>query len=251
MNACSGEGLEIVALTDHDTIAGVVEAQEAAVPLGLEVVTGCEISVEFEGQDLHLLSYFIDLEARGLADYLQIMESRRLERIERVIKRLDGLGAPVSMEHVLAQAKAAKSVGRPHIARALMVRGWVTSYEEAFARYLRDGGPAYVAKETATLDEVIDVVRQASGCVVLAHPGTYDLTRVIPELRRVGIAGIEACHPAHSEEQTQAFSALAEAEGWVATGGSDFHGRLQNQNPVGSPRVSRDIVEELRRRTEG
>jgi predicted metal-dependent phosphoesterase TrpH len=251
MDACAGEGLEIVALTDHDTVAGVEEAQVAAGSLGLEVVTGCEISVEFEGQDLHLLSYFIDLKARGLADYLRLMESRRLQRIERVIDRLDALGVPVSMEQVLAQARAAKSVGRPHIARALMDRGWVTSYEEAFARYLRDGGPAYVAKETATLDEVVDVVGRASGCVVLAHPGTYDLTRVIPELKRVGIAGIEVHHPAHSEEQTEAFSALAEAEGWVATGGSDFHGSVQNLNPVGSPRVSRDIVEELRRRTEG
>lgn len=251
MRACADEGLEIVALTDHDTTAGVQEAISSGRRLGLEVVTGCEISVEFGGQDLHLLSYFIDLGSKVLAEYLQLMERRRLQRVERIIHRLGEFGAPVTMEQVLSNAQAAASVGRPHIARALLDVGWVASYQEAFARYLGDGGPAYVAKETASLDEVVDAVRQASGCVVLAHPGTYDLTGVIPVVERLGICGIEVFHPSHGEELERELSALAEEKGWVATGGSDFHGRPQSENPVGNPRVTREAVEELRRRTRG
>jgi predicted metal-dependent phosphoesterase TrpH len=241
----------VAALTDHDTIAGVAEARGFANSLGLGFVTGCEISVEFDGEDLHLLSYFIDLEAKGLTEYLQLMETRRLRRVERIIERLEGLGVRLTMDEVLRHAEAASSVGRPHVARALMDGGSVLSYHEAFARYLRDGGPAYVAKETASLDEVVDVVLEASGCVVLAHPGTYDLARVMPHMMRLEIAGIEVFHPSHSDEQTQDLLALASEKGWVATGGSDFHGRLQNENPVGTPRVSCDVIEELRRRTKG
>jgi predicted metal-dependent phosphoesterase TrpH len=250
MRACATAGLQVVSLTDHDTVKGMGEAESAARSLGLELVPGCEISVEFEGQDLHLLGYFIDVDAEGLGAYLRLMESRRLRRVEQIVERLRSLGVQLTVERVLAGARDASSVGRPHVARALIQGGWVGSYQEAFSRYLGDRGPAFVAKETTSLDDAVRMIREASGCVVLAHPGIYDLDTVLPELERLGIAGIEVLHPAHTDEQVRTFSELADRKGWVSTGGSDYHGGLSCESPVGSPRVGCHVVEELRRRTE-
>lgn len=249
MEACAAQGLEIASLTDHDTVEGLREAEEAAGDLGIEFVPGCEISVDWHGQDLHLLGYFLDAQAAALTGYLRAMEGMRRERVGKVVERLRGLGVEVTMESVLSHAKAAASVGRPHVAQALVANGFVSSYHEAFARYLGDRAPAFVPKETASLPEVLAVVRGAGGCAVLAHPGIYDLTEVVPEMERLGLAGLEVHHPSHSPEQIRSLLELAEQKEWVATGGSDFHGIDGNDTPVGSHRVAREVVEELKRRT--
>ncbi|MBD3335722.1 MAG: PHP domain-containing protein [Candidatus Eisenbacteria bacterium] len=250
LTACAEAGLAAAALTDHDTVEGLEEAELAARDLGLELVPGCELSLEYAGQDLHLLGYSLDRRDERLRVYLKAMEGRRRERIERIAERLQALGVPLAVDAILAQAGGAASVGRPHVARALVEAGFVESYHEAFVRYLADGAPAHVPKETASLAEAMAVLQEAGGCVVLAHPGLYELEAVLPPLERAGLAGLEVYHPAHNSMQVSAFEDLVAQKGWVATGGSDFH-RDEGNGPgrtIGSLRVKLEVVRELQRR---
>lgn len=239
-------GLEAVALTDHDTVAGVAEAVAAATRTGPEVVPGVEISSEGSWGDLHFLGYYVDVENRALLECLQAMLGARLTRAEQMVERLAGLGMPLDWDEVRGLA-AGESVGRPHVARALLGRGYVTSTGEAFDRYIGRDGPAYVPRLRLTPAEVIELIRQAGGVPVLAHPAGSGALGAVPEFASLGLRGLEVYYPSHSPEQVQALLGLCQRHRLLVTGGSDFHSPEHAEGaPMGSVLVPDDCVARLK-----
>jgi predicted metal-dependent phosphoesterase TrpH len=236
-------GLRALGVTDHDTTAGLGSAATAGVAAGVEVVPGVELSVEYPYGQFHLLGYLIDPSASALPDRLADLQERRATRNERMVARMQEGGLPITMEEVVAEAGGGL-VGRPHMALALVRKGIVASTQEAFDRYLGTGSPFNVPKERLGPEEAIDLIHQAAGKAVLAHPYTIRLdgdalAAEIERLRDLGLDGLEAYYSQHSPQQTSAFRALAERLDLRVTGGSDFHGRSK-------PHVSLGVVYEGR-----
>jgi len=222
-----GSGLTAVAITDHDTIGGIEEALSQGKKIGLEVVPGVEISVDFHGE-MHILGYFINLESPVLQETLEQLREYRKERNPQIIRKLNDLGFTITLEEVKEVARGAV-IGRPHIAKVLLDKGYVQSLDQAFGEYLATGRPAYVKKEKLTPQEAIAAIVSSGGLPVLAHPKYLGLTReelhaLLFSLTGVGLKGIEAYYTTHSSAETQFYLALAEQHGLAVTGGSDFHG---------------------------
>lgn len=238
-------GLTHLAVTDHDTVAGLSEAAAEADEVGIGLIPGIELSVEHEDQDFHLLGYWVDPDHAGLIDHLVKVESLREERVRQILTSLHRLGVVVDYDQVEQCAVGSKTLGRPHVARAMVADGWVSSVPEAFARYLRVGAPAYVAKLPLDPKTALRILRDAGAVPVLAHPGTYRLNGVFRLFLEGGLQGIEVEHPAHTPRQVEGFLRLAERHGLVATGGSDFHGGDISDCGIGTRRVSIQVLDEL------
>ncbi len=228
MRRAARAGLDVVALTDHDTVAGHAEAAAAAGPVTL--LPGMELSCRLDGRSLHLLAYVFDPDQPDLAAELTRIRDDRVLRARAMVDRLAGLGVDVSWEQVAAIAGQAV-VGRPHIARAMADSGAIGSPREAFTRdWIADGGRAYVGRYALDPVRAIGLVRAAGGVTVLAHPRAGRDTRVTDEqitrLAAVGLAGLEVFHPDQSEAERARLLALAHDLDLVATGGSDDHGSL-------------------------
>ncbi len=255
-------GLDAIALTDHDTMAGIDQAQEAGGLIGLEVLRGVEISTHVETggrhRPVHLLGYGCSPADPVLEAMLAKVRTARRERVPLMVEKLAGLGLPLELAEVQAQAARATSIGRPHVADAMVARGYVADRDEAFRTYLHDGGPAYVERYTPTVAEAVDLVNQARGVAVLAHPWgrgneAFMTRELIADLaRRHGLFGLEADHVDHSEPDRRRLHALADELGLVATGSSDHHGAGKTKNPLGAcltdPAVYGKIKEEIDRR---
>ncbi len=196
-------GLVAIALTDHDTVAGVEEAQRAAQGTGLEVIPGVEINSEGEWGDLHFLGYYVDPHDRFLRERLEAMREARLGRARKMVRKLAQMGMPLDWEEVRALA-GGESVGRPHIARALLQRGYIASTQEAFDRYIGNDGPAYVPRLRLTPPEVIEAIHRAGGVAVLAHPAHSGVVDRIPEFVALGLQGVEAVSYTHLTLPTKA-----------------------------------------------
>jgi predicted metal-dependent phosphoesterase TrpH len=241
-------GLRAIALTDHDTLSGVAEAQAAAAGTGLEVVTGVEVSVEGGLGSLHLLGFHVDVEKALINEKLQAMRDARMGRTRKMVERLRELGMPLEWEEVRALA-GGESVGRPHVARALLDRGYVATLQEAFDRLVGHGGLAYISRPRLTPLEAIQAITDAGGLPVLAHPaysGAAAMER-IPELVGCGLRGLEVYYPHHSPEEVEMLLGLCQKHGVLATGGSDFHGPGSEEGaPLGSVYVPLACVERLR-----
>jgi predicted metal-dependent phosphoesterase TrpH len=234
-----------VAITDHDTVDGLEEGSAEAQRVGIGFVPGVELSVEYRDQDLHILAYWVDPADHGLSTLLEQVSRSRVVRARRILSRLHGLGVRLSMDAVAEQARASRSLGRAHIARALIEIGEAGTFADAFARYLGFGAPAYVPKETVGPVEALRVLREAGGVPVLAHPGIYQLDGTWEILLRAGLAGIETDHPMHTAKQVAGFRRLAERYDLVATGGSDFHGGDSPQSPIGGTKVEATALDRL------
>lgn len=221
--------LKALALTDHDTIAGLPEAVAAGQEFGIEVIPGVEISAKHPQGSMHILGYFLDYENDRLAQRLAVLQQARKDRNPRIIAKLNQLGIPLTMEQV-ERISGGGQVGRPHIARALYQGGFVRSLQEAFDIYLGNNGRAYVSKFRFSPDEAIAMIRDARGIPVLAHPFTLGLETsetlrpLLKELMALGLAGIECYYPEHSSGQEGLYLFLARELGLLITGGSDFHG---------------------------
>jgi len=221
-------GLFALALTDHDTVDGLPSAVKTAKEVGINFVCGVEISVKFEGKGhFHLLGYFKSPEVPELADVLKKLHEARAKRNEKMLEKLNELGIDISMEELKEIAKG--EIGRPHIAKLLVKKGVVKSFEEAFDKYLKKGAPAYVPKALLSPEEAISLVLKAGGIPVLAHPITlkldyYSLKNYIKELKEMGLKGVEAYYTEHTEEFTQEVLKYAKEFDLIVTGGSDFHG---------------------------
>jgi predicted metal-dependent phosphoesterase TrpH len=248
-------GLRAIALTDHDTIDGLAEAEAAGKQAGLEVIPGVEISARHPGGSMHILGYFLEYEDRLLAERLEVLKQARKDRNPQIIAKLNGLGIPMTMETV-ERISGRGQMGRPHIARALYEGGYVRNIQEAFDIFLGNQGKAYVSKFRFPPEEAIEMIREAKGVPVLSHPFTLnlrnseDLRERLQELKGLGLAGIEVYYPEHSPEQEALYLSLARELGLLITGGSDFHGDNKPEVELGrikcQKKLTYDLVEALK-----
>jgi 3',5'-nucleoside bisphosphate phosphatase len=243
-------GVRVLAVTDHDSVSGLPDAIEEAAKHGIEIVPGLEINCDVEGAEIHVLGYCVDWRAAWFETFLGEQRAERRARVHRIVERLGELGLPLSPAEVFAICKEG-SAGRPHVAQAMVNRGYVKSVREAFDRYLRSGGPANVPRRRLTPVEAVRVIRRAHGVPVLAHPGLANRDEMIPELVEAGLAGIETFYPEHSAGQIEAYRRMCRERGLVATGGSDYHGpHTGRASTLGSPHVPLEVWHELKARAD-
>jgi len=222
--------LTAMALTDHDTTEGVPRFLAAGAAEGMAVCSGVEISAEYNPGTMHVLGYFLDTENPALVDALvNIRDGRRIRNL-KIVDQLRALGCAITFEECAAEA-GGDVVGRPHIARVLQRKGYVKNKDEAFEKYLAKGKPGYVPRFRLLPADCVTIIRNAGGVAVLAHPATLDLKpaaleALVADLAAAGLGGIEVYYSEHQDEQTRQYAALAETFGLVATGGTDYHGRL-------------------------
>lgn len=253
-------GIRVMAVTDHDSVNGIAEAREAASDLAIEVMPGIELSASLDGDEIHVLGYLLDADDLSLQKALRRLQEDRLVQAQAMVERLGALGYPVEWDRVMAIANGG-SVGRPHIAIALVERGAVASVDEAFSRFLRRGGPAYVEGSKFFPYEAVSLIREAHGVPSLAHPiivgaGDYhlDLERLLPMMKEAGLEGIETYYKGYTPEITTSLLAVAERHRLIPTGGSDFHGGgVVADAELGGVEVPWDTVERLwaRKRASG
>jgi 3',5'-nucleoside bisphosphate phosphatase len=242
-------GVRVLAVTDHDSTGGLADAMDEAKSLPpLEVVPGLEINCDIAGAEVHVLGYCVDWEAAWFQEFLGAQRQERRQRVYRIAARLGELGMPIDPEDVFALVKEG-SAGRPHVAQAMVDRGYVKSVREAFDRYLSMNGPANVPRKRFTPAEAVGVIRRARGVPVLAHPGLANRDELIPELVEAGLLGLEAFYPEHSAGQITAYREMCARLGLIATGGSDFHGpRVGGARHPGAQPVPESAWLELRDR---
>ncbi len=243
-------GLTTLAVTDHDTTAGLPEARAAAATLGLELIPGIEFGCDLPAGEIHILAYLFDAEHPALVARLAWLREGRVERGRAMVARLNALGLPITWERVQAIAGSG-SVGRPHVAQALVEAELVAGTDEAFSRYLGWGGPAYVPRRRLTLQSVFDLVRAAGGVTSLAHPARIPaLEAQLQEFAAGGLAGLETFYGGYDPATVAALAALAARFDLVPTGGSDYHAReIKDHAMLGAgPRVPHDTVARLRAR---
>lgn len=236
-----------MALTDHDTVEGCPRMAAACSANAVEFIPGTELTADIGGTELHILGYFIDVESPGFLEQLSRFQSVRRSRIQEMVERLNELGVPLDLETVLEVANC-QSPGRPHVARALVQDGHCFDYDEAFERFLKKGRPAWVPKARVDYTAAIELIHQAGGVAVLAHPGLYRSDGVIPKLAEAGLDGLECWHTKHSNSVAEAYNRTAGELGLVATGGSDCHGDAKGHPLIGTLRIPYTQVDRLRER---
>lgn len=231
-------GLELIAITDHDTVAGVEPAREAAETLNIRVVAGIEVSTDYGDRDIHLLGYGIDIHSQILREVTQWSVKEKKIRNEKILQKLRELGYDISWQDIHLPQEGTVA-GRPHIAQALVDKGYAASVGEVFQTLVGEGRPAYVPRQRISLERAIAVIRQAGGLPVLAHPLQYGFPH--EELEAFasfgadhGAAGLETVYTGYSRQQQDQLKALAAKHGLFITGGSDFHGTCKPDIHLGS-----------------
>ena len=244
----ASRGVTTLALSDHDTLAGVTEAVATGRDLGVRIIPATELNTESEWGDAHVLGYFVDPRDDALEERFRWLRDNRGRRIELMVEKLNALGYPVDLARVLEIAQGG-ALGRPHLAQALFERGYVKTYDETFHTILAKDSPAYVARVGLNPIEAVTLVREHRGVPSLAHPGTVvGLDELLPKLVAVGLAGIEAYYGEHSPELTARCLELARRFDLVPTGGSDFHGRGEHGADLGGVFVPPETIERLESR---
>lgn len=251
-------GLDVIALTDHDTFGGVAEAQEAGKRIGVKVLGGIEMSTDHDGASVHLLGYGCDPFDRELNAELARIRFGRTDRLPAMVAKLSAAGLTLTLDDVLAAAHGAPAIGRPHVADALVAQGYVADRDEAFAQWIGDDRPGFVPRYACPLERAIELVHAAKGVAVIAHPwgrgGEAVLTAPYLEalVENHGLEGIEVEHPDHDEETRSLLFEMGARLGLVRTGSSDYHGLGKKRNPLGAnltrPSAYRDLVARIRRR---
>lgn len=248
------KGLTGLAITDHDTVAGVAEARLAGQKLGIDVVPGIEISTRAKDKDIHILGYFIDTEDKQLSDRLHRLRSVRDERNELVIGKLQQLGIAITLQEVREglgrTLRPDESLGRPHIADCLVRKGHATDLRDAFNQYLAEGKPGYASLPRISPEEAIHWIREAGGAAVIAHPGLYGDDELVKDILEQGRpSGIEVYHSDHGPEEERRYLDLAAQYELIVTGGSDYHGVRQGvvfHGDLGSHVAPSAAVDQLR-----
>jgi predicted metal-dependent phosphoesterase TrpH len=238
-------GLRAIAVTDHDSVAGVKEAMEEGKRCGVEVISGVELSVSDGVSDIHILGYFVDYENEAFQRELEVFRLARLERVKKILAKLKELEVDIELDSVLKIADNG-SIGRPHVAEALLDSGYVDTFEEAFRRYIGHRSPAYVPKMLLTFEDAFKLITGAGGLSVMAHPGTVQRDDLIPEFVGLGMHGIEVWHPKHNRSTVKYYMELAKRYGLVVTGGSDSHGSRTAHAGIGSERVPYSVLVSLK-----
>ncbi len=218
-------GIAVLSVTDHDTVAGLDEAAEAAQETGIHFVPGVELSVSLGEEEIHLLAYDMEVDHPVLRDHLQAMREARRDRAWAMIERLRDDGLDIADGRFEREMDGTAAVGRPHVAAVLVRAGHAASIQEAFERYLGSDGPGYVPKPEFPAEEALGMIHEAGGLGVLAHPGHWTTTQQVRELTEAGLDGIEVHHPSHSSSLRGYYQRLADGYNLLCTGGSDYHGR--------------------------
>jgi predicted metal-dependent phosphoesterase TrpH len=232
--------LTAIAITDHDTTDGVEEALAAASGALLQVIPGVEISTDIPHSEVHILGYYVAYREPSFQAKLALFRASRVNRAQRMLEKLARMGRPLDWKRV-RQIAGGASVGRPHIARAMLEKGYVGSIDEAFDRYITRNGPAYVERMKVSPLEAVQLILEADGIPVLAHP-LYG-TQLVPELARHGLAGLEAYYTGYSPDETRFLIDLATKYDLLVTGGTDFHGEdVQPAHPLGGVMVPQAVV---------
>ena len=217
-------GIRHLAITDHDSTAGLTAALKEAAKLQVNIIPGIEISAMHLGREIHFLGYYLDQHKPSLQNRLKSLFNDRQIRAERMLAKFNALGYPMKLEEVKAKAGPQGLLGRPHFALVLMDYGIVSSVPEAFDKFLNPGCPGYVARVKVSAREAIGIIAEAQGIPVLAHPGLEFPLTLLPECLEAGLKGIECYHPRHTQAQTDRYLEIAKKYNLIVTGGSDFHG---------------------------
>jgi predicted metal-dependent phosphoesterase TrpH len=241
------KGLVYIALADHDSVNGIAAAQAAAKRFpGLSVIPAIEISTDIPEGEVHILGYFIDYTDAELLTKLDDFKNSRLRRAKQMVAKLEALGVPVEWRRVLELA-GTSIIGRPHIAQAMMEKGHVSSFKEAFDQYLGHGKPAYVERDKMLPAEAVALIVKARGLPVLAHPLTSaDPEGLILELKPAGLVGLEVYYDGYTAADVKRLVGLARRHDLIATGGSDFHGiEPESETAIGGAEVPLEVAERL------
>jgi predicted metal-dependent phosphoesterase TrpH len=237
--------LAAIALTDHDTVEGCQRAGDACKALEIEFISGAELTAEQDDNEIHILGYFLDTKNEKLLAEIAKFQSVRQNRIQEMVSRLNALNVPLKMEDVLALANC-RSPGRPHVARALVKAGLCGSLDEAFERFLKKNRPAWVPKAKISAEVAIELIHQAGGLAVMAHPGLNRTDEVIPDLVKAGMDGIECFHTKHSTAVSEHYLEIADKYHLLVTGGSDCHGMSKGKPLIGTVKLPYQHVEKLK-----
>jgi predicted metal-dependent phosphoesterase TrpH len=247
--------LRAMAITDHDTLDGSAEALQHSKSTDVEILSGVEISAEFEPGAMHLLGYLFRLDDVRLRQALEVVQKSRAERNLKIVQRLQGLGIDIDHDEV-SEASGGGQMGRPHVAEVLVQKGVAQSIDKAFVTFLRKGGPAYVERYRLSPANAIKAIREAGGVAILGHPSTLntrteaELNKIIADLKAVGLQGVEAYYSSHGPVRTALYERLARHHGLLVTGGSDFHGAAKPGVHIGfgrgDLRIPYRLVEDLK-----
>jgi hypothetical protein len=224
LDQAAATGLSTIALTDHDTVDGLLALRKLPANQAVTLIPGIEFSTDLPANEVHILGYYIDITHPELTSQLQLLADDRLARANRMVNKLNDLGYYISYDQVLEIAGDAASIGRPHVAAALLEAGYFDSMQDVFSKLLAKNSPAYVPHYKLTPQKTIELIKSAGGIPVLAHPGLVESDQIVIDIISLGIQGIEVYHPKHSSDQTAKYLQLATERHLIVTGGSDFHG---------------------------
>ncbi|MES1180408.1 MAG: PHP domain-containing protein [Verrucomicrobiota bacterium] len=239
------KGLACIALTDHDSIEGCARAATACAAVQMDFVPGAELTAEHNDIEVHILGYFLDITDEKFLARITTFQSVRQNRIREMVAALNQLGIPLKAESVFALANC-KSPGRPHVARTLVKENLIGSLDEAFERFLKKGRPAWVPKTKMSALEAVELIHQAGGLAVIAHPGLNRSDDIIPDLVVAGMDGIECFHTKHSTVMSERYLEIADKYHLLVTGGSDCHGFSKKQPLIGTVRLPYEHVEQMK-----
>jgi len=239
--------LEAISITDHDNLSGINDAIEKGNEIGIEVIPGLEISSDIKDREIHILGYFIQTDSQELERYLNFFRVERLKRATRIVNKLNLLGISLSIDDVMEVAKNS-AVGRPHIAQAMLNRGLISSYYEAFNKYIGNGGPAFEKKVHISPQSAFKIISDAGGLSFIAHPG-YMEESLLKELIDEGVDGIEVIHSSHSQHQVRFYRGIVNEYFLLECGGSDFHGgKRDDEKNFGKFYTKYSVIEAMRKR---
>ncbi len=242
----SRRGLRVLALTDHETVGGLAEARAAALQLGIDFVPGVEINSDADRREVHILGYYVNEDDADFVAALALLEQQRVERIDRMLGQLREIGKPLDADRVHELAGPG-TIGRPHVARAMIERGYVDSVSEAFDRYLASGRPGFVPRRRNDPQVAVQMLRRNGAVPVLAHPlTTGDVEATLDRLIPAGLMGMEVYYGEYDEATQNELQATADRRHLIATGGSDYHGEgFKHGRDLGGPPVPMETVERL------
>ncbi len=241
-------GVKIIAVTDHDTVACLDRAIEHGKRFGLEeVIPGVELSTEENKREVHILGYYMDYRDTDFLEALRVFRNARLERARKMAKILKGLGIDIEFDEILMAAGSSMNIGRPHVAKVLVEKGYVSSTQEAFDLYIAEGRPAYVPKYKLTPEQGVELILKAGGIPVYAHPGKAGDPDHVVYLVKFGLMGVEVWHPENSPEIRKILLEIADRYNLIKTGGTDFHGEGRSKAPLGSMDVPLESYESLKK----
>lgn len=239
--------LECISITDHDTLKAFPSALEIANDLNFEVIPGLEISTDYESVEYHILAYFIDINDEALQNYLTNFRHERIKRAKRIIEKLNRIGININFDDILENSSGGL-ITRTHIAQAMLTKKYVATFKEAFEKYIGDNAIAYERKIHLQPSMVINMINEAGGISVLAHPGNISENH-LQYLISCGLDGIEVIHPSHNHMQIKFFKGIASNHYLIETGGSDYHGGLKNdEQNFGNYYISAEVINSIKKR---